>query len=155
LGYPCTLRALSAAAALDGDLGADLGGNPNSAVKEYSSKASRAGVLCNPFARPSQWLFDLLHEVDHAADAPDEAERTIIDIDDNDTTDPEARANEFAADLVLSGRAEALAMACAEAAHGSVESLKRAVSRVARDAGVDVGVLAQLSRLPALLPGRA
>jgi hypothetical protein len=52
------------------------------------------------------------------------------------------RANEFAADVVLSGRAEALAMACAEAAHGSVESLKRAVPRVALDAGVDVGVLA-------------
>jgi transcriptional regulator with XRE-family HTH domain len=99
-------------------------------------------VLKQRTRRPSRWLFDLLHEVDHAADAPGESERTIIDVDDNDPADPERHANRFAADVVLAGRAEELAMACAKAAGGSVEALKRVVPRVAQDAGVDVGVLA-------------
>jgi Zn-dependent peptidase ImmA (M78 family) len=92
--------------------------------------------------RLSLWLVNLLHEVDHASEAPEKAEHTAIDTDTTDTADPEAQATQFAADVVLDGRAEELVTACVNAAQGSVELLKKAVPRVARDFGVDVGVLA-------------
>jgi hypothetical protein len=109
--------------------------------KEHPSEASRAGVLGNPFARPSRWL---LTSCTRSTTQPTLPRRPNEGLSTSMTTTPPTlrRANEFAADVVLSGRAEALAMACAEAAGGSVESRKRAVPRVARDPGVDVGVLA-------------
>jgi transcriptional regulator with XRE-family HTH domain len=99
-------------------------------------------VLKQQTRRPSRWLFDLLHEVDHANDVPALREHAVIDTEDNNPTDPEARANAFAADVVLNGRAEELVMACVQAARGSVEALKRVVPHVAQDADVDLGVLA-------------
>jgi transcriptional regulator with XRE-family HTH domain len=92
----------------------------------------------------ARWLFDLLHEYRHAADEPDEVDRTVLEGDDVSkmTETPEQVASQFAGDVLLDCRSEELARLCVERAEGSVERLKRAVRGVAVDEGVDVEALA-------------
>lgn len=90
----------------------------------------------------SRWVFDLLHEVGHAAEEPAEAEYGVVDDDPEADEDAEVAANQFAGDVLLDGRAEELAQECVEAARGKVEYLKSAVPRVASRNGVETADLA-------------
>lgn len=93
----------------------------------------------------ARWLNDLLHEIDHLRD-PDRGElRTWIELGDISewSEAPEERhANDFAADVLFSGRAEPVLTQCLQAAQGSVQRLKAVVPQVAAQAEVPVDVLA-------------
>ena len=90
----------------------------------------------------SRWVFDILHEVRHAGEEPAEAEYGVVDDDPDADEDAEVAANQFAGDVLLDGRAEALAQECVEAAKGRVEYLKSAVPRVGARNGVQTADLA-------------
>jgi len=94
----------------------------------------------------ARWLFDLLHELFHAGQEPELAERTILEADNEidavTGSNEEQHAMQFAGDVVLDGRAQALAEECVHAAGGKVERLKQVVPLVASRNGVDVGCLA-------------
>ena len=94
----------------------------------------------------ARWVFDLLHEMFHAAQNPEAETMGVVEAD---ATNPERRnseqevaASQFAGEVMLEGRAEELAQACVRAASGSVERLKRAVPRVADRESVGIGALA-------------
>jgi transcriptional regulator with XRE-family HTH domain len=99
-----------------------------------------------------RWLHDLLHEAFHAGQEPHLTERTLIEASEisgeRRESDEEWDATQFAADVVLDGRAEELAKACVNAtkanagASGSIERLKTVVPDVAANARVPVGALA-------------
>jgi transcriptional regulator with XRE-family HTH domain len=95
---------------------------------------------------PARWLIDLLHELFHALDRPDESEFAVIEESEMSearrNSDDEREATEFAGDVVLDGRAEELAELCAHLAGGSIPRLKGVVPKIARQEGVSVGVLA-------------
>ncbi|MCY4038111.1 MAG: helix-turn-helix transcriptional regulator [Hyphomicrobiales bacterium] len=94
----------------------------------------------------SRWLFDLLHEMFHAAQQPEADTMEIIEADETSAerrnSDEEIAASQFAGDVLLDGRAEDLAKACVQAAKGSVEQLKKAVPDVAKHEKVGIGALA-------------
>ena len=81
------------------------------------------------------WLHDLLHELWHAMQSPDEPSLAIIEAEptsDERLSSPQERdANEFAARIGLNGRGDQLVELCIEKAGGKIPSLKRAVQQVA------------------------
>ncbi len=93
----------------------------------------------------ARWLFDLPHELRHAGQEPDKEQLAIIEpseMSDEMRSDEERDASQFAGNLLLAGKAEELAEECVQLAKGSVERLKSVVPRVASEAGVPVGALA-------------
>lgn len=98
-------------------------------------------VLKQQTASLARWLHDLLHELFHAGQEPELPERTVIEPSDTSAdrinSDEEWDATQFAADIVLNGRAEELAKRCVEDSKtapgrsGSVERLKSIVPAVA------------------------
>lgn len=103
-------------------------------------------VLKQTSKHEARWIFDLLHEMFHAAQNP---EAETMEVVEAEATSPERRnseqeiaASQFAGEVMLEGRAEELAQACVQAAKGSVERLKSAVSGVAERESVGVGALA-------------
>jgi transcriptional regulator with XRE-family HTH domain len=94
----------------------------------------------------ARWLFDLLHELRHAGEAPSEQDRTVIEAEesseDRKTSMAEREASEFAGQVLLDGRADEIARLCAEEAGGDVRRLKGAVQRIAGAEGVAVDALA-------------
>ncbi len=98
---------------------------------------SAAVVIKQGMRTSSRWLFDLAHELGHAA----EGSSGIIEDEDLDS-DSETAANSYASDLLLGGRSEALMEAAVEAAGGDLARLKAATVLVAREEGVPVGILA-------------
>jgi transcriptional regulator with XRE-family HTH domain len=102
-------------------------------------------VLKQTSQATAQWLHDALHEIDHLRD-PSRAElRTWIELGDiSEWTDApdETHANDFAADILFSGRASAVLAQCLQAAQGSVQRLKSVVPLVAAQAEVPTDVLA-------------
>ncbi len=100
----------------------------------------------------ARWLHDLLHELFHTAQEPEMKGRTIVEAAETSAerrdSDEEWDATQFAADIVLNGRAEELAKTCVSAtkthagASGSVERLKSIVPAVASSKGVPADALA-------------
>ena len=94
----------------------------------------------------ARWLFDLLHELYHAGQRPSADVRELVEADatsaERRDSSEEIAASEFAGNVILRGRADALAEACVVAASKSVERLKRVVPRVAKREGVSTGALA-------------
>lgn len=94
----------------------------------------------------SRWLFDLLHELYHAAQDPDKSELSLIEAspasEERRESPAEEAASQFAGDVILAGRAEELAQICVDEAKGKVEWLKAAVPRVADRENVAVDGLA-------------
>jgi transcriptional regulator with XRE-family HTH domain/Zn-dependent peptidase ImmA (M78 family) len=94
----------------------------------------------------ARWLFDLLHEFRHAGEEPGALTRVVIE--DSETSperlnsEEEKEASWFAGEVILGGRAEALAKLCEKRARGSIERLKSVVQDVAEENGVDVAALA-------------
>lgn len=104
-------------------------------------------VLKQQSGSKARWMFDLLHELYHAAQQPQESSLSIIEAPETSVerreSDEEIRASRFAANVILNERAEELAAECASAAASKrVECLKQAVSHVAAKHAVDVGSLA-------------
>ncbi len=90
----------------------------------------------------SRWAFDLLHELRHGEEEPDQKTYAVIDDDTGVDRKSEIVANRFAGNVLLDGRAEELAEIAVEAAGNSVERLKAVVPRVAADHDVNVADLA-------------
>jgi transcriptional regulator with XRE-family HTH domain len=105
-----------------------------------------AVVLKQTSRHEARWLFDLLHELLHAGQRPDIDTLEVIEADETSAerrnSDEEIAASQFAGEVVLDGKAEALAQACVEAAKGSVERVKSVVPTIASKSGVGVGALA-------------
>jgi len=103
-------------------------------------------VLKQRSKHEARWLFDLLHELFHAAQRPDANTLEIIEADETSAerrnSDEEIAASQFAGEVVLDGKAETLAQACVQAARNSVERLKSVVPTIAARNGVSVGALA-------------
>lgn len=103
-------------------------------------------VLKQSNRSPSRWMFDLLHEIRHAAENPDEQEFSVIEepelADIRRTSDEEIAASQFAGDITLNGKAENLVQECVELANGQVNRLTRVVPGVAKAHNVSVGALA-------------
>lgn len=103
-------------------------------------------VLKQTTRSESRWLYDLLHELRHAAEEPDRERLAVIEVGFGATNWKEApeevEAMEFAGDVILDGRADELAEQVVEEAGGSVERLSWAVPRVAQREGVLTGALA-------------
>lgn len=103
-------------------------------------------VLKQTSRHEARWLFDLLHELFHAGQRPESETLEVIEADETSAerreSGEEVAASQFAGDVVLDGKAEALAQACVKAARGSLERLKSVLPTVAARNGVAVGALA-------------
>jgi transcriptional regulator with XRE-family HTH domain/Zn-dependent peptidase ImmA (M78 family) len=105
-----------------------------------------AVVLKQTSKHEARWLFDLLHELFHAAQHPDADTLEVIEADETSaerrTSDEEIAASQFAGEVMLNGKAETLAQACVHAARKSIERLKSVVPTIAAKNEVGVGALA-------------
>jgi hypothetical protein len=94
----------------------------------------------------ARWLFDLLHELRHAAEEPSQPTFSVVESPDagldSDDNDAEREASWFAGEVCLGGRGDELASLCVERSSGHIERLKAVVPAVAADAGVDTASLA-------------
>ena len=103
-------------------------------------------VLKQSTRSSARWAFDLLHELRHAAERPDETEFGVIEeveiAAELRTSEEELVASQFAGEVALDGKAESLAQRCVTLARGSIERLTSVVPPVAREANVSVGMLA-------------
>jgi transcriptional regulator with XRE-family HTH domain len=118
---------------------ADAGGFHAAVWKSHGREVI---VLKQGARRSSRWAFDLLHEIGHILSGLDGANGGVIDGDDMSIDEGEQEANQFAGDVLLDGRAEALVQRCVDEAKGSVERLKGVVPRVASSEHVDTSALA-------------
>ncbi|TCC39361.1 helix-turn-helix domain-containing protein [Kribbella sindirgiensis] len=102
-------------------------------------------VLKQTTDSPARWLADLLHELDHIRSETGSGLRTWIELGEisawNEAPE-EQHANDFAADILFSGRAEPVVNQCLRAANGSVQRLKSVVRDVAMQAEVPPDILA-------------
>ena len=103
-------------------------------------------VLKQQTKSEARWLFDLLHEVWHAGEQPDQPERSLLELPE---TDPERRksteerhASMFAGNVVLAGRAEELVKLVLDDTGGHIPRFKAAVQKIAANEGVGAGSLA-------------
>lgn len=108
----------------------------------WRSSGRNAIVLKQQNRTPSRWVFDLLHEVEHAAESPTTEEYAVVDEDPAAGDEAEVAANRFAGDVLLDGRAEELTAECVTEARGRIELLKTVVPRVAERHEVETGDLA-------------
>jgi ribosome-binding protein aMBF1 (putative translation factor) len=94
----------------------------------------------------ARWLFDLLHELRHAAEDPISPTHAVIEEAETSparlNSEEEKEAYWFAGEATLGGRAEELIDECVRRANGSIPRLKAVVPEVARTTGVDTAALA-------------
>jgi len=105
-----------------------------------------AVVLKQRSRHEAGWTFDLLHELFHAAQRPEERTFDLLEAEATSSerreSDEEIAASQFAGDVMLDGKANELAEDCVEQASNMVPRLQRVVQRVAKKQGVSVGALA-------------
>ena len=103
-------------------------------------------VLKQTSRHEARWTFDLMHELFHAGQRPESETLEVVEADETSAerrnSDEEIAASQFAGDVLLDGKAEAVAQACVKAAKGSVERLKSVVPTVAAQNKIEVGALA-------------
>lgn len=103
-------------------------------------------VLKQASKHQDRWTFDLLHELYHAAQCPNEKTFALVESEatsrERRESSEEVAACRFAGDVMLAGKAETLADLCVDEAAGSVERLKGVVPRVAQANGVNTATLA-------------
>ena len=94
----------------------------------------------------ARWLFDLLHELWHTSEDPDDAELSVVEEPEaalsRRDSDEEQAASQFAGEVILEGRAEELVQLCLEQANSDVKLIKSTLPKVARAQGVSVASLA-------------
>jgi len=103
----------------------------------------------------SRWIQLALHEFRHSGEEPDNPEFSVVEVTEKPDlrrdSKEEKRANKFAAEVLLDGRAEELVQRCVDEtrprgrprASGQIELLKGVVPRVAEEAGVPADSLAE------------
>ncbi len=103
-------------------------------------------VLKQQTKSEARWLFDLLHELWHAGEEPDQPERSLLELPE---TDPDRRqsteekhASMFAGNVVLAGRAEELVNIVLKETDGLIPRFKATVQKVADREGVSAASLA-------------
>lgn len=105
----------------------------------------------------ARWTFDLLHELYHAAQHPEQDTFEVVesDIASNErmASHAEIEASKYAGDVMLDSKADELAEQCAELANNSVPQLKSVVPSVAKSADVKVGALANYMAIRLSLQG--
>ena len=103
-------------------------------------------VLKQSLRYPARWLFDLLHEVRHAADCPQDDEFEVVEkaetSDERRNSKEERAASWFSGQVALNGQAEELVKESLELASNDLRRLKVAVESVARTRDVAVSQLA-------------
>jgi transcriptional regulator with XRE-family HTH domain len=103
-------------------------------------------VLKQSIRYTSRWLFDLVHELHHAAEQPEEL--TFAKCNEDPTrferreSDDEVAANEFAGNVLLNGYANELYEAVLQQAQYQISKLKSATVCVSESSNEDVGILA-------------
>lgn len=115
-------------------------------------------VLKQQVYSPARWLFDLIHELYHAGQHPNQQELNVIEHNElakeRLESEEEQEASRCAGDVMLDGRAEALVQQCVQAAGGSIERLKKVLPRVAERERVRVDALANYTAFRLSLQGR-
>ena len=103
-------------------------------------------VLSEESPHEARWTFDLLRELYHAGQRPNDETFEFIEqatsSGEERTTHEETTATRFAANVMLDGKAEDLAEECLRAVDWKVQRLKSEVPRVASSHGVGPGALA-------------
>ena len=103
-------------------------------------------VLKQTSKHEARWTFDLLHELFHAAQRPEEKTFELIEAaatsSERRESDEEIAASQFAGNVMLDGKADELAQDCVAKSCKMVSLLKRVVPKVAKTRGVSVGALA-------------
>jgi transcriptional regulator with XRE-family HTH domain len=94
----------------------------------------------------ARWMIDILHELWHAAQNQELPEHAFIEADPRSSayanSVDEEIATDFAADVLMEGKAEDLAQECARVSNKRMEWLKNAVVKVSRSNKVREDVLA-------------
>lgn len=115
-------------------------------------------VLKQAHRYPARWLFDLLHELRHAAERPDDLEFEVIEgaetSDERRLSREEQMCSWFAGQVSLDGRAEDLVKLALESAGGDLRGLKSAVETIALAEDLDAGALANYAAFRLSLQGR-
>jgi hypothetical protein len=102
-------------------------------------------VLKQKSSSEARWMHDAIHELWHASQERNEADRTVLEPDemsDDRRSDEERIANQFAGAVLLAGRGQDLAGKCLARANNDLLRLKTAVQQVARQESVPVDALA-------------
>ena len=103
-------------------------------------------VLKQRSSSESRWTHDLFHELWHAGQEPDLAERTVLEAEEMSherrESEEEITASRFAAAVLLQSRGQELADKCLAEAGNDLRQLKVAVQSVAAKEGVPVDSLA-------------
>ena len=103
-------------------------------------------VLKQSVKQEARWTFDLLHELYHAAQKPEQNTFEIVKKDatseERMDSQEELNAHQFAGDVLLKGKADELAKECLSQAQHKLPRLKSVVPIVAERHGLDVGALA-------------
>lgn len=103
-------------------------------------------VLKQSTAYTARWLFDLLHELFHAAQSPDAPTLEVVEApetsDERRESKEEMAAMRFAGNVALDGQAETLAKRCVAEAGGDLRRLKRAAQDVSASEHADLSLLA-------------
>jgi transcriptional regulator with XRE-family HTH domain len=114
-------------------------------------------VLKQAHRYPARWLFDLIHELRHAAEHPEASEFEVVE--GAETSDERRESREerlcswFAGQVTLSGEAEELVKTAITRVGGDLRRLKGAVEKVAADRDVDVACLANYTAFRLSLQG--
>lgn len=105
----------------------------------------------------ARWLIDLLHELFHAGRHPELPEFEVVEAPETAAErrdDPEERqATWFASLVATDGKAEDLFKRAVDVAGADLARLKRAIVRVAEEATIDAGILANYAAFRLSLQG--
>ncbi|MGF1873726.1 XRE family transcriptional regulator [Photobacterium frigidiphilum] len=103
-------------------------------------------VLKQKSRHTSKWMFDLLHELYHASQSPEQEEFSVVELsetsDERRNDQEEIDANNFAAKVLLGENADSYIKECFKNANGKIAWLKNSVIQVAEKYHLDCGVLA-------------
>lgn len=93
-----------------------------------------------------RWLFDLLHELYHVSQRPEETDFLVLEAAETSVerreSDEEIRASQFAGEVALRGQAENLTQVVINQSNGDIRRVKSLVSQVAEAHDIDVGLFA-------------
>lgn len=121
----------------------DSGAFHGASIRE---KGRNVVVLKQQTSSTARWLNDALHEGYHTSQEPEQEYREVIELPEKSSerieSEEEYQAILFASQVMLKNRADELAEKSVQVANGSVEQLKSAVQKVAREEGVAVDALA-------------
>ena len=103
-------------------------------------------VMKQKTSHMSRWIFDLMHELYHASQRPEDTDFVVLEAfvssEERRGSDEEIRAIQFAGEVCLSGRAEELTETVVYRSRGNIRRFKSVAARLAEEENVDVGLLA-------------